>query len=147
MDGRPSSNAVYARCALILVDTSVWIDFFAGSQTIQNAALSKAIDQGEDICTCGLVLTEVLQGIKSDKEYEKVKGLLLSLIYLPITKSMFINSAQMYRAIRRTGKTIRSPVDCMIASICIEHEVRLLHNDKDFEVIAHHSFLKIERAR
>lgn len=132
---------------MILVDTSVWIDFFAGKHSIQTGLLSKAIEQTEDICLCGLVLTEVLQGIKSDKEYEKVKAILLSLIYLPITKSMFINSALLYRAIRRHGKTIRSPADCMIASICIEHGIRLLHNDNDFEVIAHYTPLKIEKTR
>lgn len=127
---------------MILVDSSVWIDFFSAKKSDQTNILLKSIEQSDDICICGLILTEVLQGIKFDKEFERAKSILLPLIYLPITKAMFINSASIYRTIRKHGKTIRSPIDCMIASICIEHEVRLLHNDNDFDIIAHYSNLQ-----
>ena len=128
---------------MILVDSSVWIDFFAGKKSIHTDILFNSIEQSDDICICGLILAEVLQGVKSDKEFERVKGILLPLIYLPITKAMFVKSASIYRIIRKHGKTIRSPIDCMIASICIEHEVRLLHNDNDYDIIAHYSYLQI----
>jgi predicted nucleic acid-binding protein len=128
---------------MVIVDTSVWIDFFAGKHTKITDNLFKFIEDSEDICTCGLIITEVLQGIRSDKEYDRVKNILSGLIYLPITKAMFIHAASIYRLIRKSGKTIRSPIDCIIGAICLEHEVILLQNDKDFNIIAQHSSLRI----
>jgi predicted nucleic acid-binding protein len=130
---------------LILVDTTVWIDYFAGKKTSQAEILTKAIQNSDDICVCGLVLTETLQGIRHDNKFNEVKAILENLIYLPITKEIFIKSASVYRSIRKHGKTIRSPIDCMIASICIEHEVHLLHNDKDYNVIAQYTNLRIQK--
>ena len=128
---------------MIIVDTSVWIDFFAGKHTKNTDYLRKIIENSEDICICGLIMTEVLQGFKSEKEYEKVKNIFSGLIYLPITKNMFISAASIYRAIRKNGETIRSPIDCIISTICIEHEVKILHNDKDYAVIAKYTSLKM----
>jgi predicted nucleic acid-binding protein len=127
---------------MILVDSSVWIDLFAGKQTKATNYMLNAIEESQDLCICGLIITEVLQGIRSDKEYEKVKSILSELIYLPISKNTFIRSASIYRSIRKNGKTIRSPIDCIIASICLEHEVKLLHNDKDFNAISQYTSLQ-----
>jgi hypothetical protein len=128
---------------VILVDTSVFIDFFAGKRSKSAERLNKAVVNSEDICTCGLIITEILQGIRSDKEYDKIKSILSELIYLPITKNMFVHAASIYRAVRKNGKTIRGPTDCVIASICLEHEIELLHNDKDFNTIAQYTSLQI----
>ena len=128
---------------MVVVDSSVWIDLFAGKHSKNIDILIKSVENSDDICTCGLIMTEVLQGIRSDKEYDKVKNILSGLIYLPITKNMFTQASAIYRTIRKTGKTIRSPIDCIIASICIEHEVNLLHNDKDFAIIAQYTSLRI----
>jgi predicted nucleic acid-binding protein len=128
---------------MVIVDTSVWIDFFAGKNTKNTDYLRKVIEDSEDICICGLIMTEVLQGFRSEKEYEKVKNILSGLIYLPIAKNMFISAASIYRNIRKNGETIRSQIDCIIAAICIEHEVNILHNDKDYNVIAGYTPLKI----
>ena len=128
---------------MVIVDTSVWIDFFAGKHTKNTDYLFKIIEDSDDICICGLIMTEVLQGFKSEKEYEKVKNILSGLIYLPITKNMFVSAAIIYRTIRKKGKTLRSPIDCIIAAMCVEHEVHILHNDKDYSVIAEYTSLKI----
>jgi predicted nucleic acid-binding protein len=128
---------------LILVDTSVFIDFFAGRHSKLTEMLIKSIDKSDDICTCGLIISEILQGIRSDKEYDRIKNILFGLIYLPITKNMFIQASSIYRTIRKNGKTIRGPTDCIIASICLEHEIALLHNDKDFNTIAQYTSLRI----
>jgi predicted nucleic acid-binding protein len=142
--GRESfSNAIYARPFMILVDSSVWIDLFAGKHTKATNYVISAINETQDLCICGPIITEVLQGIRSDKEYEKVKSILSELIYLPISKSTFFRSASIYRSIRKNGKTIHSPIDCIIASICLEHEVKLLHNDKDFIVISQYTSLEL----
>jgi predicted nucleic acid-binding protein len=128
---------------MVIVDTSVWIDFFAGKHTKNTDYFRKIIENSEDICICGLIITEILQGFRSEKEYEKVKSIFSGLIYLPITKNIFISAASVYRKIRKNGETIRSPIDCIIAAICIEHEVNILHNDKDYDVIAKYTSLKI----
>jgi len=121
---------------MMLVDTSVWIDFFAARNTAQVVALESSIDQREDLCLCGVILTEVLQGIRDDRQYKQTESLLSNLIYLPMDRSTFLLAADMYRTLRSRGITIRNSVDCIIAAVCIEHEANLLHNDRDFDHIA-----------
>jgi predicted nucleic acid-binding protein len=121
---------------MTLVDTSVWIDFLAARNTPQVAALESFIDQREDLCLCGVVLTEVLQGIRDDKQHKQTESVLSSLIYLPMDHSTFLLAANIYRTLRSRGITIRNSVDCMIAAVCIEHKAHLLHNDRDFDYIA-----------
>lgn len=120
----------------MLVDTSVWIDFFAARNTAQVALLESTIDQRVDLCLCGVILTEVLQGIRDDKQYMQTESVLSNLIYLPMDQSTFLLAANIYRTIRSRGITIRNSVDCMIAAVCIEHKADLLHNDRDFDYIA-----------
>jgi len=128
---------------MILVDTTVWIDFFAGRPRPHVATLEQLLQTGEDICICGIVLAEVLQGIRSDSEYTKTKDYFESLVFLPMTHATFLRSSQMYRALRKKGVTSRTPLDCMIASVAIEHGVPLLHNDQDFDKIANHTNLEV----
>ena len=123
---------------MVLVDTSVWIEFFAGRGIPQVNLLETLLADKADICVCGIILTEVLQGIGVEKEYKKTKGLFGSLIFLPMTHATFVRSAEMYRYLRRHGITIRNSVDCIIASVAIEHNIRLLHNDRDFDRIEEH---------
>jgi predicted nucleic acid-binding protein len=121
---------------MTLVDTSVWIDFLAARNTVQAGALESFIDQREDLCLCGVILTEVLQGIRDDKQHKQTESVLSSLIYLPMDQSTFLLAANIYRTLRSRGITIRNSVDCMIAAVCIEHKADLLHNDRDFDYIA-----------
>jgi predicted nucleic acid-binding protein len=121
---------------MTLVDTSVWIDFFAARNTSQVAVLESLIDQSEDVCLCGVILTEVLQGIRDERQHTMTESLLAGLIYLSMDRSTFLLAANIYRTIRSHGITIRNSVDCMIAAVCIEHRAQLLHNDRDFDCIA-----------
>jgi len=121
---------------MMLVDTSVWIDFFAARNTAQVELLESTIDQRVDLCLCGVILTEVLQGIRDDKQYMQTESVLSNLIYLPMDQSTFLLAANIYRTLRSRGITIRNSVDCMIAAVCIEHKADLLHNDRDFDYIA-----------
>ena len=127
---------------MILVDTTVWIDFFAGRTTPHVALLQALLERDEDLCICGLVLAEVLQGIRSDAAYRKTSKHLDALIYLSMCQATFRGAADLYRALRKKGVTIRKPVDCMIAAVAMEHGVRLLHHDRDFDQVAAHSKLK-----
>ena len=132
---------------MVLVDTTVWIDFFRGESTPQVDMLELLISEGEDICVCGLVLTEVLQGVREEKEYMKIRRYFENLVFLPMTREMFLLSAEIYRSLRKKGITVRKPVDCMIASVAISHKVQLLHNDRDFNPIEKHCGLKAVKSR
>lgn len=127
---------------MILVDTSVWIDFFGKTNPNHVKKLISIIELNENICTNGLILTEVLQGIRNDQQYIKVKNYFDSLIFLPMGYDIFIHSATIYRNLRAKGITIRKPIDCMIAATAIEHRVVLLHNDRDFDPITKYCGLK-----
>jgi len=120
---------------MVLVDTTVWIDFFSACSLPHVETLEKLIVKREDICICGIILTEVLQGIRKDSEFRKTRDLFEKLIFLPMRHSTFLQSANIYRILRRKGITIRKSMDCMIASVAIENNVSLLHNDKDFKPI------------
>lgn len=120
---------------MILVDTTVWVDFFNNRSTPQVTYLEKALHAGENICICGIILTEILQGIRADNQYKEIISYFENLLYLPMNKSTFIKSAKIYRYLRRKGVTIRKPVDCMIAAVAAEHNIPLLHNDRDFDQI------------
>ncbi|MFP4349648.1 MAG: PIN domain nuclease [Desulfococcaceae bacterium] len=128
---------------IILVDTSVWIDFFAARSLPHVTVLEDLIKHREDICTCGIILTEVLQGIRKDTEFRKTRDLFNTLIWLQMPYNVFLSSAEIYRILRKKGITIRKPLDCMIASTAIENDVQLLHNDKDFHPIEKHCGLKV----
>lgn len=132
---------------MTLVDTSVWIDVFAARNTAQVATLESLIQDREDLCLCGVVLTEVLQGIRDDEEHARVESTLSGLVFLPMRRKTFLLAARIYRTLQSQGMTIRSPVDCMIAAACIEHKARLLHNDRDFDHIAPGTDLIVISAR
>lgn len=132
---------------MVLVDTTVWVDFFSSRFTPHVKALEKLIEERNDICTCGLILTEVLQGIQNDLEYKKTKVLFNNLIFLPMHYQLFSHSAEIYRSLRKRGITIRNTVDCMIASVAIDSNIPLLHNDKDFIPIEKHCGLKVFKLR
>lgn len=129
---------------MLLVDTSVWIDFFTGQATSQVSFLDSCLAEREDVCICGVILTEVLQGIRHPRDYRKVRGLFDSLVYLPMSKETYLQAAEIYRGLRRRGLTVRKPIDCMIAAVAIEHTIPLLHNDRDFQPIEKHFKLKTQ---
>ena len=130
---------------MTLVDTTVWIDFFRGRDTSEVRELERLMVAGDDICLCGVILTEVLQGIREAKAYDKTLAIFDSFQFLPMTRKIFIGGARIYREARSKGLTIRNAVDCMIAAVAIEHGIPLLHNDRDFDAIASLGELKTVR--
>jgi predicted nucleic acid-binding protein len=120
---------------VVIVDTTVWVDFFSGKNTPEVGILERLVTEDEDICICGVILTEVLQGIRSDAEYIETLSRFDSFLFLDLNRHTFIKAAQLYRTLRRRGITSRKPVDCMIAAVAIEHDIPLLHNDRDFDPI------------
>ena len=132
---------------MTLVDTSVWIDFFVGTHTPEVQELQRMIEASEDVCLCGVILTEVLQGIREDKDHAAASEAFEEFLFLPMTQRTFIRAADLYRTLRRRGVTIRNAVDCMIASVAIEHDIPLLHNDRDFDGIATLGNLRVVKTR
>jgi len=128
---------------VILVDTSVWIDFFAGRDLAHVATLEQFILADEDLALCGIILTEILQGITDDTAHRRVRRYLNPLIMLPMPETVFIRAADIYRKLRKQGVTVRKTNDCIIAATALEHRCQLLHNDRDFAPIAKHWRLKV----
>lgn len=129
----------------ILVDTSVWIDFFKGMENIKTSIVREYLENDYPLFICPLIIQEILQGIRDDKEYEEVKNDLFELDILildPVQSA--IGAADLYRSIRKKGITIKKANDCMIAYYAIHYKMQLLHNDKDFILISNNCDLKIK---
>ncbi len=129
---------------MMMVDTTVWIDYFRGVRTPEHRALERLISTGSRvICLTDIIQTEILQGILSEEHYMKTRYFLQRLPCLtakaPFT---FHHAADLYRRCRKKGTTIRSTVDCLIAAVCLENKIPLLHHDADFDHLTRHCGLK-----
>ena len=123
---------------MIMVDSSVWIDFLGDSMTREVDTLASHIRDGR-VLMGDLVLTEVLQGIQSDREFRVVHRALSALDTVQVvTPALAVASARNYRRLRGLGITVRKTIDCLIATWCIEHGVPLLFSDRDFEPFVEH---------
>lgn len=121
---------------MVLVDTSVWIDFFNGVESIQTNKLDYALIN-EEIILLDIILVEILQGFNSDKDFDRALKALNSLSCFNLgNKSNAIKAARNFRFLRGHGITIRKTIDMLIGTWCIEKQVPLLHNVKDFDRIA-----------
>ncbi len=117
---------------MILVDSSVWIDFFNGAKNTETDKLDEMLGL-EEIVTGDLILAEVLQGFRSDADYKTAKNVLTSLtVHDLVGKELAIKSANNFRKLRKKGITIRKTADVIIATYCIENKIPLLFADKDF---------------
>lgn len=131
---------------MIVADTSVWIDFLRGTNSPQHRTLRGLIEQEEDVSITEIILTEILQGIREDGDFQKVKEFLLEFpVQKPKGTDTYLRAAQVYRDCRKRGKTPRKTVDCLIAAICLENDLALLHKDNDFDIIEVCAGLKVLR--
>lgn len=126
-----------------LYDSSVWIDFRKGISSPQTDQLDHDLLFNQ-VCICPIIIQEVLQGVRLDREFRqlKVDFLRLDVLAWDATEAA-VSSAELYRFLRQRGTTIRKPNDCLIASFALHFEVELCHNDRDFDLIAAHTSLKI----
>jgi predicted nucleic acid-binding protein len=129
----------------VLVDSTVWIDFLKNKETPETEKLVELIQCREDLCVCGFILTEVLQGIREEEQYIATKQQFANLVYLDDDKSTFELGATIYRNLRKQGITIRNSIDCLIAAIVVQHDVSLLEHDRDYPFIAAHYPLNLLR--
>jgi hypothetical protein len=116
-----------------MVDSSVWIDAFNGVNSRQVKELSNILGK-ENIFVGDFILTEVLQGVHNDEDFNDIKSALKEFPCVRLlNKEIAIKSAENYRALRKTGITIRKTIDVIIATFCMENNFILLHNDRDFD--------------
>ena len=128
---------------MILVDSSVWIDYFNGNKTPQTNWLDSAMGNSP-IIIGDLILTEVLQGFQSDKDFKSARDLLLRIPFMPMGGyDIALESATNYRLLRRKGITVRKTIDVMIGTFCIHYQLSLLHDDRDFDPMVKFLRLKI----
>ena len=128
---------------ILLVDTSVWIDFFAGRDTQQTQVFKGAVREGVDVALTGVVLAEILQGVPSDPEFTRLRrDLSFFRLLHPMSEETYVRAATLYRKGRKQGVTIRSLVDCLIAAIAMEYGATILHRDRDYERISEYAPLK-----
>ena len=122
---------------MIVIDTSVWILLLNGIDHAKAERARAVIEGPEDVGVPGIILEEILRGLRRDAHFYRVRDLLLNdFTYLEMRQSLFLRSAEIYRSLRKKGKTIRSPADCLIAACAIEEVALLLENDADFHTIA-----------
>ena len=117
---------------MILVDTAVWIDYFNGQETVYTDTLDSSLAEGM-VAIGDLIFLEILQGFRNDKEFKKAKSTLLTLDqYEMFNSNMALKCAANYWSLRKSGITIRSTIDVIIATFCIENQLPLLFSDQDF---------------
>jgi predicted nucleic acid-binding protein len=127
---------------VILVDSSVWIDYFRGRPTAQTDLLEGLLDS-QELAIGDLILTEVLQGCKLDKEFNEVRRLLARLDLIVLGgEDVMIEAAKNYRKLRNLGVTVRGTIDVVLATRCIVSGHQLLHSDRDFDAFEQHLGLR-----
>jgi predicted nucleic acid-binding protein len=128
---------------LILVDSSVWIDYFRGVSNRPAEMLDQLLTQ-EPLEIGDLILAEVLQGFSDDRAFDYARKLLTSLTVVELGgQGIAIQAARNFRALRRLGVTVRKTIDTIIATNCIVNGYILLHNDRDFDLFADHLGLRV----
>jgi predicted nucleic acid-binding protein len=129
---------------MVLVDTSVWIDFFRKNYSLESQVLQSLVENEQEVAICGLIRQEVLQGVRDDVTFRRIKNLLDQTHYLSLKEpDSFDHAAEIFRNLRRRGITLRSPMDCLIAAVAIQSNSVLLHRDSDFMEISKHSGLRL----
>jgi predicted nucleic acid-binding protein len=128
---------------LILVDSSVWIDYFNGSVTAQTEKLDQLLGR-EPLAIGDLILTEVLQGFANERHFNEAKKMLTALTVIELGgREVAIQAARNFRKLRKLGVTVRKTIDTVIATRCIESGYDLLHDDRDFDPFVNHLGLRV----
>jgi len=128
---------------MILVDSTVWVDYFKGKPSPETDYLDAVL--ARDLILVGdIILAEVLQGFRSDRDFERARRALEGFEQVSLVgPELAVQSALHYRCLRRSGISVRKTIDCLIATWCIAHDVQLLHTDRDFEPFERHLGLRV----
>jgi len=128
---------------MLVVDTTVWVDYFNGVENSQTDFLNTVLDK-TPILIGDLILAEVLQGFRHDPDFEKVRRALGKYLHVNMVNSaLAVQSARNFRFLRQKGITVRKTIDSLIATCCIENDHELLHNDSDYDGYEKHLGLRV----
>jgi hypothetical protein len=120
----------------VLVDTSAWADFLNDFASPIAATLSGLLEGDDDVCTCGIVVAEVFQGLRRDKGREAIRRSFEELTFLePSGIGLYLRAAELYRNLRSRGRTVRSTIDCIIVAMAEESGAYVLARDGDIDAI------------
>lgn len=128
---------------MILADTSAWVEFLRNTGSSVCTRVDELIDA--DIATCSPIRMELLAGARDERQLSDLRRLLARACLVPTEPRHYEEAAALYRTCRRGGETVRKMIDCLIAAVAIDAKVPILHSDADFEVLARHTGLRIER--
>jgi len=128
---------------MVLVDTSVWVDYFNGLETPRTDRLDQLLGSGR-LLTGDLILAELLRGFAKDADYRTARRLLLELPCAELVgRDNALRAADYYRRLRKQGVTVRKTIDVLIGTYCIQHGHELLHADRDFDSMQRHLGLRV----
>ncbi len=120
----------------VLVDASAWVDFLNGHPSREAAALAELLEGDDDVCTCGVVVAEVFQGLRRDVGRRQVAALFEEMTFLDAQGiAAYFRAADLYRALRQKGRTVRSTIDCLIATLAEANGCYVLARDRDMDAI------------
>lgn len=129
---------------MILIDTSAWIEFLRDTGSPSCARVDELL--ADEIATCHPVRMELLAGARDEQHLQALRGLLARTTTIETLPTDYEDAAALYRICRRRGKTVRKLIDCLIAAHAIRARLPLLHADADFDVLARHTELLVDRA-
>ena len=129
---------------MILVDTSVWVDVFRDATGTERDGL-RAVIGDDDVVLTRFNQLELLQGVREEQAWSLLVSYLDNQEYLEARADTWRNAARIFFELRRRGRTVRSPIDCCIAQLALEHDALLIHRDRDFETIADVRALRQQR--
>jgi predicted nucleic acid-binding protein len=128
----------------VLVDTSVWVDFLNGHSSPEAETLVQLIREDADLVTCGLIVAEVLQGLRQAKSLLTIESHFREMEWLsPREPDTYIEAADVFRRLRARGLTIRSPIDCVIAKLAAQNGALILSKDRDLALIVESKVLDL----
>lgn len=130
---------------MIIVDSNTWADFFNGAPTPHTRRLDSALRDEDDLAVLPIIVTEVLQGFRTEGGFQRARRVLTGLPSIQPDVNCHVRAARLFRALRKRGVTVRGAVDCVIAQACLDLDAELLSPDADFLRIAHHTPLRLWR--
>ena len=130
----------------VLVDTSAWVDFLNGAASSAAEAVAALLAADDDVCTCGIVVAEVFQGLRRERGRRAIQASFENMDFLePPGIHLYLRAAELYRGLRQKGRTVRSTIDCVVAAIAEAEGCALLARDRDMDAILDSGLVKVRR--
>ena len=130
---------------MTIVDTSVWIEFFEGGSHWTKDRLKFILEDRESIAYIDFILLEIVQGIRTKKDREKIEKEFNAFVRLEVSRSSVMLAAEIYQELQRKGFRVRSNIDCLISAVALETGAKILHKDRDFDFISDHYSIVTEK--